>query len=93
MCAPVTRFNDLPEERAAALKILTPEDIQGMTARLWLCLLLLSSILPPAAALREICASHELTERDIVEQAVPIVNLEMFLFNFPKVHQDCAATS
>ena len=38
-----------------------------------------------SVAFREICTSHELSERDVVEQDVPVVNIEMFLFNFPKV--------
>ena len=36
-------------------------------------------------AFREICISHELSEKDVVEQHVPVENIEMFLFNFPKV--------
>ena len=42
---------------------------------------------PPSrfAAFREICISHELSERDVVQQDEPIVSIEMFLFNLPKV--------
>ncbi|KAL3151478.1 hypothetical protein ABBQ38_012478 [Trebouxia sp. C0009 RCD-2024] len=36
-------------------------------------------------AFREICISHELSEKEVVEQHVPVINIEMFLFNFPKV--------
>ncbi|DBA94023.1 TPA: Leucine-rich repeat-containing protein 9 [Trebouxia sp. C0004] len=36
-------------------------------------------------AFREICISHELSERDVVQQDEPIVSIEMFLFNLPKL--------
>ncbi|KAA6416898.1 MAG: Leucine-rich repeat-containing 9, partial [Trebouxia sp. A1-2] len=36
-------------------------------------------------AFREICISHELSERDVVQQDEPVVSIEMFLFNLPKV--------
>ena len=42
-------------------------------------------------AFREICISHELSEKDVVEQHVPVVNIEMFLFNFPRVSHSQAA--
>lgn len=48
---------------------------------------------PPSrfAAFREICISHELSERDVVQQDEPIVSIEMFLFNLPKVSADKGA--
>lgn len=53
----------------------------------------MSDLSPPScvAAFREICTSHELSERDVVQQDEPVVSIEMFLFNLPKVSADRGA--
>lgn len=41
------------------------------------------------AAFRQLCVSHELSEKDVIEQDVPVLNIEMFLFNFWQVRPAC----
>ena len=85
--------NMTPESRAVCLKGLSAKDLQGESSVLLprepLSRFVLSNGI--YAAFREICTSHELSERDVVEQDVPVVNVEMFLFNFPKVSVSAAA--
>ena len=85
-----------PESQTAHLKALSANDLQGagspsqpnIATGIFLLTVHCSCV---CTAFREICISHELSEKDVVEQQVPVVNIEMFLFNFPKVSHSQAA--
>lgn len=75
-----------PEDRATYLKALSAQDLQGaFIGAAKRCCLHVFLTVAWCTAFREICISHELSEKEVVEQHVPVVNIEMFLFNFPKV--------
>ena len=81
-----------PGDRATYLKALSAQDLQGaLFGSEKSCYSHVCLTIAWCTAFREICISHELSEKEVVEQDVPVVNIEMFLFNFPKVSHYQAA--